>query len=232
MARRAPPTTGVEVLRAAEACFAEAGLDATKVEDITARAGIAKGAFYTYFASKEDCWRQIIDAFLVRLAQACEVPRGALEGEALAERMDRWLAHDVRLFEFCWENRALLGMVLKGNGGYAYLLDEFAARQAKAGEAVIRELVAEGLYRDDIDISIVSRLLGGAYDRLARELLKETKRPDFEACLRQAQVFMTRGLFTDAARRELDRSVTSTKKSVHRNGTRSSTGAGRARRGT
>ncbi len=210
MARRAPPTTGMEVLRAAEACFTEQGLEATKVEDITVRAGIAKGAFYTYFATKDDCWKQIVDAFLVRLADAVDMRHQPDPGTPLLERMADWLAHEVNVFEFCWENRGLLRMLMNGSGGvtYSYLLDEFAQRAAKNGEAVIRELVLAGIYRDDIDIAVVSSLMGGAYDRLVRELLKETKRPDVEARCRQAQRLFTGGLFTEKARKLLDRRVT------------------------
>ena len=212
MARRAPPTTGIEVLRAAEACFTERGLDATKVEDITARAGIAKGAFYTYFQSKDDCWKQIIDAFLVRLAEAVDMSDRFAKGTPLPERMAEWLAHEVQIFDFCWENRALLRMLMSGSGGsnYAYLLDEFAERSAQNVVAVVQELVEEGIYRSDIDTAVVAPLIGGAYDRLVRELLKETKRPNVEARCLQAQRLFLHGLLTDGARASLDRPVTNT----------------------
>ncbi|HEX2678471.1 MAG TPA: helix-turn-helix domain-containing protein, partial [Polyangiales bacterium] len=73
MARRAPASTRSDLLEAAERCFALHGLDATKVEDITAEIGIAKGAFYSYFQSKEECWKQIVEAFLDRLHAAIDV---------------------------------------------------------------------------------------------------------------------------------------------------------------
>ena len=230
MARRAPPTTRMEVLHAAEACFAEHGLEATKVEDITARAKIAKGAFYTYFESKDDCWKQIVEAFLVRLAAACELPMHGMK-VPLQERAKMWLAHEVELFGFCWDNRSLLGMLLNGAGGspYAYLLNEFAARSAKVAETVIRAHIEEGVYRADIDVSVVGSLLGGAYDRLVRELLKETKRPDVEARCRQAQRLFMVGLLTDEARNGLDATVVEAQSSAIKISRKK---AGRAARGT
>jgi AcrR family transcriptional regulator len=211
MARRAPPSTKSDLLHAAEACFAEHGLDATKVEDITARAGIAKGAFYSYFAGKEECWQQIVEAFLTRLAVAVEQPvRGVEPGLPLAQRFVAWLEHDVALLQFCWENRALLGLLMNGAGGaaYAHLLDEFAARAAKNAQARIAALVAEGLYRRDVDPALVASLLAGAYDRLVRELIKQPQRPPIEALARQTQSIFTRGLFTDVARTQIEPPVT------------------------
>lgn len=48
-----PEERNEELLDAAERLFAERGIDATTVEDITRAAGVAKGTFYLYFGSKE-----------------------------------------------------------------------------------------------------------------------------------------------------------------------------------
>jgi len=69
MPRTADRRAKIELLLAAEAVFAEHGLAAAKVEDITARARVSKGAFYLHFESKEDCWRQIMEGFIAKLAQ-------------------------------------------------------------------------------------------------------------------------------------------------------------------
>src|SRR6188472_1728918 len=71
-ARPADPNAKVALLRAAEAEFVERGLDRARVEDITARAGRSKGAFYLHFTSKEDVFRQIVDHFLSRMSDCIE----------------------------------------------------------------------------------------------------------------------------------------------------------------
>jgi AcrR family transcriptional regulator len=43
-----------EIMRAARRLFLEQGVAATTIEQITSRAGVAKGTFYLYFSSKED----------------------------------------------------------------------------------------------------------------------------------------------------------------------------------
>src|SRR4051794_27491281 len=130
MPRIADRRTKIELLRAAEAVFAEHGLVNAKVEDITARAGVSKGAFYLHFETKEDCWKQIIEMFLAKLGNYIAPPPSTLfEGPTThAAVLDHWHRHDCEVFEFCWQNRDLMGMLLAGGGGtpYAYLVDEFA----------------------------------------------------------------------------------------------------------
>src|SRR5262245_51333922 len=135
MPRPADKRAKIELLRAAEEVFVEHGLSAAKVEDITARAGVSKGAFYLHFESKDDCWRQIVEAFVAKLASCLHAPPPSGPGggvEAFAVAMADWQAHDVEIFEFCWQNRGLMGMLFTGGGGvpYAYLMDEFAERVA------------------------------------------------------------------------------------------------------
>lgn len=210
MARRAPASTKSDLLNAAEACFISSGLDATKIEDITSRIGIAKGAFYSYFESKEACWRHIVEEFLARLAEVVDMHGAALNARApLPERLEIWLAHDLKVFEFCWDNRSLLGLLMSGSGGiaYAHLLDEFARRAASNAEDLVRTLIAEGVYQPDVDPKLVACMLGGAYDRLARELVRAPKRPDLNAMLRDAQRVFLHGLLTDSSRRELARAT-------------------------
>jgi AcrR family transcriptional regulator len=213
MPRVADPRTKIELLRAAEAVFVEHGLAAAKVEDITARAGVSKGAFYLHFESKDDCWRQIIEGFIAKLANCIDPPRAVLAGAGagILDHLDQWHEHDIEVFEFCWQNRAILKMVLAGGGGtpYAYLIDEFAARIAKSTEAWIRTAVEVELYRSDVDAQVVASLVSGAYDRLVRELIQQPKRPDIDVWSRQAQTLFTRGLLTDEARAVLDREVKS-----------------------
>ena len=57
--------TGVyrqHIVDAAEAVFAERGFEATKVQDISKRAGLSMGTIYAIFPSKQDLFRAILQA--------------------------------------------------------------------------------------------------------------------------------------------------------------------------
>jgi AcrR family transcriptional regulator len=212
MSRIAYPRAKIELLRAAESVFAEHGLNASKVEHITTRAGVSKGAFYLHFESKDDCWRQIIEGFVAKLAVCLEAAPASGPGagvEAFAAHLVEWHAHDVEIFEFCWQNRGLMGMLFTGGGGapYAYLMDEFAERVSAQIEGWARHLMACGVYRPDLDPTLLPALISGAYERLVREMIKQPRRPDLEAWARQVQAFVMRGLLTDGARAVVDRMV-------------------------
>jgi AcrR family transcriptional regulator len=59
-----------ELVAAALACFAERGFAATKLDDIAAKAGVAKGTVYLYFPSKEELFKAVIrESLLPNLAQ-------------------------------------------------------------------------------------------------------------------------------------------------------------------
>lgn len=212
MPRPADRRAKIELLRAAEAVFVEHGLAAAKVEDITARAGVSKGAFYLHFESKDDCFRQIVEAFVARLDACIDVPPLAGPGpspEAFAAQLDVWLAHDAEILEFCWQNRGLMKMLFAGGGGgdFAYLADAFAERSIENMRAMARHLVAAGIYRADVDPELLPSLISGAYERMIREMIKQPRRPDIEAWVRQAHALITRGVLAPEALAVVDRKV-------------------------
>jgi AcrR family transcriptional regulator len=198
MSRLADHRSKIELLRAAEAEFAEHGLASAKVEAITARAGVSKGAFYLHFDSKEDCFRLIVETFIAHFATCIEPPPYlSAELPAAVDKFEEMVRpHDLAILDFCWQNRSLLRMLLAGGGGtpYAYLVEEFRERSRKQSEDWIRRGIEHGLYRRDIDAEIVSALVAGAYDCLVRDLIRLEKKPDIEAWSRQLFDLFTRGL--------------------------------------
>ncbi len=61
MSRKSNSQQVLHILQAANAVFARAGLDAARMEDIAAAAGVSKGALYLHFQNK--------DALIIALAQ-------------------------------------------------------------------------------------------------------------------------------------------------------------------
>jgi TetR/AcrR family transcriptional repressor of nem operon len=57
-----------DLLDAGQDVFVEKGVAASRLEDITSRAGVAKGTFYLYFRSKEDLLAALQERFSQRLA--------------------------------------------------------------------------------------------------------------------------------------------------------------------
>jgi len=216
MARPADPNTKIDLLRAAEAVFAERGLDNAKVEEITERAGHSKGSFYLHFESKEDAFRQIVESTLARLATCLDA--GEIDKSVRlppAEHVEQWRAHDLEMFEFIWANRRVMRLMLEGGGSsqFGYLIDQFADRSRKEAAVALELGRANGLYRHDLDVDVASMVLAGGYDRFARELVRAERKPDLPKLLATLQRLCLTGIASARVAAVVDRPV---KKTVQR----------------
>ena len=198
MSRPSDPNARLDLLRAAEAIFVEHGLALARVEDITARAGRSKGAFYLHFKSKEDAFRQVVESMVARMGSFLE----EMDSPARPNRADAtallafWREKDREIFEYLWQNRGLARLAFDGGraAGYAYLIDEFAERARRHLERALADGVAQGIYRADLDVGLAALLIAGAYDRLARELVAQMEKPDLESWVQRLQSFFVRGI--------------------------------------
>lgn len=212
MSRPADPNAKIDLLRAAEAVFVERGLDHAKVEEITARAGHSKGAFYLHFGSKEEAFRQIVETMLARLAACLDEsgePPESTDPAALAAWLERMRLKELEMFEFIWANRRVVRLMLEGGGSasFGYLIDQFAERCRAETMRLLAWGVRHGLYRADLDLEVASLFAGGGYDRVARQIVRAERKPDLAALLDQVQRVVHLGLATPALARRFDSPV-------------------------
>ena len=74
--RRRKHARAKELREAALALFVEKGFEATRTEEIAARAGLSKGALYLYYPSKENLLHAVIDSpVLAAFISACSSAR-------------------------------------------------------------------------------------------------------------------------------------------------------------
>lgn len=202
MPRPSDPHARARLLNAARAVFSERGLDRAKVEDITTRAQLSKGAFYLHFESKEEAFRELLAGVVSHLErmldetsdqQLSTAPPG---NGAFAPYLDACHAKNVEIFEFVWENRALMAMVFDGGGSasYQHLIEDFALRAQRQTAVLIQHGVDIGLYRSDIDLEAAAAFIAGGYDRIARQMVREQRKPDLEAMLREVQWLFMGGI--------------------------------------
>jgi len=212
VARPVDPNAKIDLLRAAEAVFVEHGLDRARVEDITARAGRSKGSFYLHFASKEEAFRQIVETTIARMAGFLEQfdPDCCGTEASLDEIMGIWFEREVDLFEFLWQNRGVMRLLLQGGGGsdFAYLVDAFAERSREMTKEWLKVAIERGYYRSDLDTEVTSLVISGAYDRTARALVRLDRKPDIRAWVRAIQQVLMRGIAVPGAAAFVDQQVT------------------------
>jgi AcrR family transcriptional regulator len=206
MSRPADPHARIDLLRAAEAVFVERGLDVARVEEITARAGRSKGSFYLHFSSKEEAFRQIVETLLARLQSCMEEDGGAPweRGEPMAPEAlsAEWLAKDCEVFEFLWQNRRLVRLLFQGgkSAQYHHLVDAFAEHSRERLRQFLLWGKAQGHFDSGIDEDLASIAIAGAYDRVARAVVKAERKPDLSRMCGVLQTFVMQGI----ARRAVD----------------------------
>jgi AcrR family transcriptional regulator len=199
MPRPSDPHAKSRLLEAAEKVFCDKGLDHAKVEDITTAAGLSKGAFYLHFASKADAFSELVSRVLAHLGallDEAECDCGAALDQGLPSFFSYCLAKDVAIYEFLWKNRALVRVVLEGgrSADQLHLIEDFALRAQKQTENFLRVGQKAGLYRQDLEVEGAAAFIAGGYDRLARQLVREKKKPDLHKLLLDVQRLLIRGL--------------------------------------
>lgn len=188
MPRPADPLAKATLLRAAEEVFGERGLAGAKVEDIARRAGLSKGGFYLHFESKEAAFKRIVETFLARCSGYFAAPSDYPDvPEEPDELLDFCIERDLQIYDFLWENRAILRILPTCHGDYGYLIDEFRTEIDQRNRAWIEHFRAIGLFRAEIDVDLCATLMGGAYNELTIKMARSDVRPPLEDWLRFAQ---------------------------------------------
>lgn len=208
MARPQDPRAKIELLKAAEAVFVEHGLERARVEEITSRAGRSKGSFYLHFSSKEEAFQQIIETLIARLESCVEEPPPVGPCD-LEELFCIHIEKTVEIFEFVWLNRGVMGLLMLGGGSidFGYLIEELEQQYRPKIEHWLRWGVEQGIHRKDLEIELISQLMAGAYDGLARRLIKLPRRPDIYAMMLEVERFMVRAVGTPEYIEHIDQMV-------------------------
>lgn len=188
MPRVADPKAKITLLRAAEEVFAERGLAAAHVEDIARRAGLSKGAFYLHFESKETALKQIVESFLARFG-AFFAPPGEYPDlpEDPDDLLDFAIERDKQIFDYLWQNRAILRILPTCQGAYDYLIEAFKTEVDARNREWIAHFRKTGLWRPEVDPDLASTMMSGAYGELTARMVKQESRPPLDEWLRFAQ---------------------------------------------
>jgi AcrR family transcriptional regulator len=106
--------TREQILHAARGLFSERGLYQARIEDLTARAGIAKGTLYLYFRNKEEVIAEVVSEGYELLARQLDQTLDGLPAERTLEGLIG--GH----FEFFSENPDMLRIFHQARGMLKY----------------------------------------------------------------------------------------------------------------
>lgn len=149
------------LLRAALDLFREKGYSATTVEEITARADVAKGTFFNYFPSKEALLGELAVWRIEQLRAALDVTAGAPASPVARIKLLMRLVHEQAAPDMRLARKAFATRLSHPPPPPQRAKHELAG--------LIAELVAEGQVcgeiRPDVEVGLVSDLLSVTYFR-------------------------------------------------------------------
>ncbi len=201
MARHANPNLQGQLLEAAVTVFAERGLLAAKVSDITDLAGVSKGAFYLHFESKEALYEQMCRQFIADLTGHLAGHGSLMCGpEALGLQMvDQLAAADDALLDWLWQRRAHLQMLLAGAAGtpLAHLSDVFIESIENSMLASIERMHVASCQEPMLSSQFLAAMATGLIVMYARKLVKNHERPGLTRDVHHfRRIMMLGALFT------------------------------------
>jgi AcrR family transcriptional regulator len=184
------PATDQAILQAALDLFIQSGSEGVNVEQIAARAGVARTTVYRRWSSKE-----------ALLAQAIATARGEAEEDAAADvdelrdvpgRLINALVETVATSEYATLVARLVGSLPDSPELLTTYWDTYLApRRAWIGQ-ILRRAQSEGLIRADADVEILLDLISGAI--VYHVLIRPGKRTAEEMRAYLLRVLRTLGL--------------------------------------
>lgn len=177
----ADPEKRKRLLLAAAKTFGRRGFHEAKIAEIAAEAGVAEGTVYLYFRNKEDLLGSVFDETMDEVLAEARAIRHA-EGTA-GERLKRLVGLHL---SFIGQDRDLASVFQIELRRSARLVERFSRSKLtdyfRVLDAVLREGIASGELRKELEPRVAVRILFGATDEILSEwLLSGDSKPAADA---------------------------------------------------
>ncbi|KAA2244033.1 TetR/AcrR family transcriptional regulator [Salinarimonas soli] len=145
--RRRKEARPAEIIEAGLAEFAEKGFAATRLDDVAARAGIAKGTIYRYFPSKEALFEAALISRVAPMLDGVEAVLADYPGSSadllrlLLERVHRELVDS--------DARILMRVIIAEGSRFPAIAEAHYTHSIAKGRAILERIVARGVAKGE-----------------------------------------------------------------------------------
>ncbi|MGW5876251.1 TetR family transcriptional regulator [Nocardiopsis terrae] len=180
------------LVQAAREEFEERGFEETRIAQITGRAGIAYGSFYTYFDSKDEVFHEVAKGVAGEMFDAARsaAPPGTAPVDRIRYATERFLAA-------YRDNARIMQVIEQVSPRHPRFRTLFLEIRGLFVDRVIsgtRRLQEEGLASTDIDVEATASMLGGMVEHTARMLFLYGEEHDPEVVVETATRLWARGI--------------------------------------
>jgi TetR/AcrR family fatty acid metabolism transcriptional regulator len=189
-----------KILNAATKVFARDGFHGAKISRIASEAGVATGSVYLYFRNKESIlhqlfarlWRQLHEEFEGVVHQPALEPREKVE-QIIDRILDQFSKDPSLALLFVNEQHQLLR---QGTGEFMQYYVDFL----QLGERVVREGIARGDFRSEIDPRIFTNLVFGATRQLLHQWARAPRQFPLDTVRHEIKSVFLNGLLSPSPR--------------------------------
>jgi len=159
--------TRTALVKAARALFEKQGYLDTNVGDISRRARVAHGTFYTYFTSKEEIFSEVADALETDFQRIADAEPHLPSGATLADRIERTNRGYLRAYQESARMMAVLEQVATFNPRLAAIRRTSRRFFVQRSTDAIRRWQDQGLVDPALDAKYAASALGNMVGRSA-----------------------------------------------------------------
>lgn len=182
--------TRAKLVAAARGVFEERGFDGARMGDVAEAAGVSHGTVYTWFDTKEDLLRAVIDSVTAELYASLSVPDATSPIERIAIANERYLAayrSTARLLEVV-EQAAVV------DESFRAVLANLRTTHVERVAKTIRRWQREGAAQTDLDAQVSAAALCAMVEGFARHWLGRGEEHDEATAMRTLTELWARGL--------------------------------------
>ncbi len=205
-------------MTAARAVFFRRGISGARIEDITRRCHLSKGAFYLHFRSKTALFGELVAELTVKLDEQIQARTRAIE--AYVRKHGRIGPRDIRarsaryagllelethfdrqVLELLWEYRDVFSVLVRGAQGtpFSNWLWLMVDRELLRTQQTFDALRSTGACRDDVPREVLSSLVVGTYLLIANQMARMKTQPRFDVWVEAIARVIREGIAPDAA---------------------------------
>ena len=182
--------TRTKLVTAARTVFEERGFDGARMGDVAEAAGVSHGTVYTWFDTKEDLLRAVIDSVTAELYASLSVPDATSPIERIAIANERYLAayrSTARLLEVV-EQAAVV------DESFRAVLANLRTTHVERVAKTIRRWQRDGAAQTDLDAQVSAAALCAMVEGFARHWLGRGEEHDEATAMRTLTELWARGL--------------------------------------
>ena len=189
------------IVAAAREVFEESGFKDARIADIAKKAGASYGSFYTYFASKEEIFQEVVQQVTNEMFDFSRP--GSPPEDSPAARIETANRKYVEAYARNARMMSVMAEVAAYDNFTSGLAMQIRERFVARNEEGVKRLQKQGLADENLDARIAADVLGGMIERFAAVWVGNRSQEEIDAAVPVLTKIWVRGLGLDESEVEL-----------------------------